>query len=705
MIKQVNRSEPYCNKWKKNARQAQRFRDGKQLSEEDERALEDQARPHNAFNAAQKFVAYISGVQRDSPTSLVWNAISMESDQVQLYSDMMGKYYDWAIAKARGSSERARVFEDFLVTGMGWANIYIDRTLDPRGLVGYDRIPPTEMLWSENSKINLGQSYQGCTRFRAWERLFENEEAKALFGSNYAHFLIDQGDVDGAVPLSWPQVDKVTYKIPYIETYPMDTQGGSRGKKKDQSRIMEFQWWDNQVGFVFIDPLDQTEQWMTQDEFTEYRDQLDSHFGATIDDFDRQYGRKWQRAFLLNRRHLLEEPGDMAGPRFSFNPMCYHYDEWDKEFYGFFRVLIDPQKYGNKFFNQLIEITGKQAKAGAYFEDGAFDDNAAEEQFLEEYSITGSVHRLAAGGLAKVRDKPVPDMPAATMAIMQFCVKAMETVTGISEDSLGLGSSTQAGVMLKRRQRAGMVLLAAEFDTEQEFRREEGYIVADHLKLLAAAGGDNRLIRVVQFPGQQQGEVVPLSSEPFSLLYDIMLDEQERDPNMRQFLTEWIMGPGGQMMLRAGMFAEEWLDLLPFPRAWVLHMKQTMKQKQAQAIKLQAQGFATPGQRGKTRPVAELQALIKNKDADTELKRARAQELGAKGKAALASIGHDKLALLLQSMDQQNQTAIDQNQAAMAQQKGQLDQHLGMASGAIDLAQKLGFGRPPNTGNGNAAQE
>src|SRR5713101_4368236 len=66
ILKNVTRAEPKINEWKDKAREAYRFVAGKQLSDEDERILRDQQRPANVFNTTQKFMRYVSGVQRES---------------------------------------------------------------------------------------------------------------------------------------------------------------------------------------------------------------------------------------------------------------------------------------------------------------------------------------------------------------------------------------------------------------------------------------------------------------------------------------------------------------------------------------------------------------------------------------------------------------------------------------------------------------
>src|SRR5215469_6508911 len=112
-LKWINRAEPYCNKWKEDAKQCYRFRDGRQLSEEDEKALRDQQRPANAFNSAQKYVRYVCGVQRDSHVAMQYNALSLDNAIVQIFGDELSKYYDWAMRLAKGDTNRSRAFEDF----------------------------------------------------------------------------------------------------------------------------------------------------------------------------------------------------------------------------------------------------------------------------------------------------------------------------------------------------------------------------------------------------------------------------------------------------------------------------------------------------------------------------------------------------------------------------------------------------------------
>lgn len=683
ILKQLHSAEVKHNEFNEQADQAYRFRDGKQLSDEDERLLIAQQRPINAFNTTQKFIRYVSGVQRDSYVALLFNAIDLDDTNTQLYGEELGKYFDWAMQRSNGNTARAQAFEDFLVTGMGWVNYYRDTATDPKGLVGIKRLNPKKMWYPDCEEINLGQSRQGCTRWRAYEDMIDNEEAKALFPSPYARFLIEQSDSPSGPQnqgFTWPQVDSVPYKIPYVQTFPLDKIGQAQQKKKDKVRIMEFQWWENWAGYEFVDPLDGTAQWMNEDEFNSYKGKLKSEYKLDIrdSDTDRQVGRKWQRAFLLNRRYLLEEPSQLPGQRFTFNPMCCHFDESKRQWYGFIQVLIDPQRYANKFFNQMIEIVGKSAKAGVMAETSAFEDVAQQRAFTENYAKTGSVSWVGENALKEQRiiPKPQTEVPQVAMAILDFCNRSMEQVTGISEASLGLGAGTQPGVMMTRRQRAGMVLLASEFDSESDFRREEGYIVTDYLALLA----DDRPIMVGNELGATPSKLL-FRKAPFALEYQLDLDEMERDPNTRMYYTELLTGPLGQTLFRIGMFVPDMLRVLPLPRRWIEAMIQQFKMREQQAQQAAAQGLSVPGGRGQKKSLIELQAMVENKKADSQLKQAKAAALMAKSQTDAMKGKQEGFRLLLDGM-----------KSSLEEKRTRQKHGLEMAQGAVTAANDAGFG-------------
>lgn len=704
--KRIAAREPKISGWRKTAIECYRFRDGKQLSDEDERQLQNQGRPTTAFNHVQKFINYVGGVQRECPLTVLFNAIDLDDTQAQLYGEAVGKRYDWARRQTRADIEGSRVFEDVLTCGMGWERGAIGTAQDPRGLVILPRLNPLEMLWDDCDKINLGGvCSDGMSRWRAHESWVDIDEAKTMFSTPYARFLLDSAGIEGTGTIrNWPSVDRAVYIIPYVQTYPLDSQvTGIKGQKKDRCRIMEFQWWDIVQGMVFIDPLDQSEQWMRMPEFHEYEKQLRSMKMPEIKDSAKQDGREFKKAFLLNRRHFLQEPEPIFGmsqfdenegpprrsQRFSFNCMCLHFDEESRMWYAFMRVLMDPQRWANKFFNQTIELYGRQAKGGALAEDGAFEDKAQMTEFVNTYAQPGKVNIV--GDINRIKEKELPETPTAALTILQFIQQSMPAITGIAPDAMGTGASSAVAQTVRRRQRAGMVLLAAEFDAEAMFRKDEALIVFDLLQEIS----DDRLIRV---GGHfDSGEVISLDNSPYSLEYEIEIDDVERDPNMREWLADLIMGQWGQTAMRMGKWLPEFYNVLPIPRRWIEKYKQMDAQQAQQAQQFAALGLPPLGGRGAKKSIPMQLAETDNKKADTQLKLAKAKKEGSQGQG-------DTLRTILDMLTAHQDMQHTRAKHGMELQAKKADLMAGMMKAQTDVAKAQAMSQipqQPGMQNGN----
>ena len=86
----------------------------------------------------------------------------------------------------------------------------------------------------------------------------------------------------------------------------------------------------------------------------------------------------WKQAFLGRDGILLENQPCKDGC--TFKAMTGNYDRKERRFYGLLRVMMDPQKYANKWLSQTLHIINANAKGGVMYEEGAvLDANAFEE--------------------------------------------------------------------------------------------------------------------------------------------------------------------------------------------------------------------------------------------------------------------------------------------------------------------------------------
>lgn len=614
--REIKIAQPNVDKFRDEYRRARRFFDGKQLTKEDSAVLKQAGRPDNAFNSAQKFIRFVTGVERTAPEALMFNPINENNQIQQQFGEFATRSYDWAINKGRGDFERSTAFEDLCVGGMGWMDYHIEYRKDPRGLPAMARFSPLEAFFPNSDRQNLEGS-----RWRARETYIDIDEARARWPKD--RFVINETQRKDD-ERSYPQEKGVTEFIIYpVQTKPMnDSELGEEQKNKLQ--IMQFEWFDDEAGYYFFDPLEQNEAWLSKKDFFLYRAKLSRLTDLKITDWVDRPGAQFKRVFLLNRRHQLGEVIKLK--RFHLNCMTGSYDEEDRLWYGYFRVLIDPQKFANKFFNQVIEIMGRSAKGGGFlYEKNAFSVNQVKD-FEENFSKPGTSQEVASGAISgkKIMPKPQGELPTASMALMQFCTQMMDNVTGISPDQFNAGGANVPGVTLRQKGKSALVLLSKEFDALSRFRLDEGLIVFDLLGSLA----DDRLIRI---GGMEDGAVVKLIHEPFATEYELMLDDTERDPNLRKMYEENVMAIA-PTLIRMNMFLPELLDYTRLPYRFKKALKDAIKQQAMARQKAAEEGIPTGGGRGSPVSPQERAAKVAKTQAETGVQIARAERLRTQSK-------------------------------------------------------------------------
>lgn len=644
---------PHVNAWQAEAEQSYRFRDGKQLDDKDKALLKKTGRPDNAFNTIQKFVRFVTGVERHTPEALIFEPVDETDEGQQSLGEFMTRAYDWAIAKSYGDYERSRAFDDLIVTGMGWSDAYVSKDKDPKGLICLPRVPGVEMLWPLSGAQNLSD-----TRWRGRESMVDKDEAIAQWPDH--EMLIRASSMNGTM-VPRPEADKpVQYIVPYNTTVPL-TDYEAKSGEQDKVRVLEWQWYDIKPGYYFFDPFEKTEAWYDVEKFQRYKQALarvtrdDPNYRIT--DYLAQPQQVWQKVFILNDRFFLTEPMEMPGKRFTLNCMTGYYDEEDKVFYGYIRVLRDPVRFANKFFNQVIEIMGTQAKGGLVAEEGAIPPNKV-KHFEDTYAIPGSVNIVAPNAISgkKIMPKPTPEMPAASIAIIEFCIKGMENVTGIDpETAFGQGSTSTPGITLRQKQKSGLLLLNQEFSSLSRYRIEEGYIIFDLLKTLA----DDRLIRVGK---PFEGTVLRLMRAPFASEYDLMLDETERDPNIRHMYAETVVELA-PTLIRMNKFMPELLDYLPLPVKFRQALKKAIIDTAKQEQEMAEKGIASHG-RGSPVSPQERQAKIEGLQSATLVNVAKAQRLKGQMQRDAQRANLDEMKTLLKVTVEQAKLRMERDRMA-----------------------------------------
>lgn len=632
------------------ARLAYRFVAGDQYDSETRRILRIEKRPDTAFNSTQKFLRFVGGLQRKSPQALLFEPQVIEDPGDQALSEFTSNVVEWAIKRCGGDKERARAFEDMLTCGVGATAGFIDKQKDPRGLIELVRVSPFEMIWPDCAEENMRS-----TRWRARESLVDKDEALRRWPKKKTFIL---AALSGKESGTFPEKSPIQYTVPYIETEPIE-KNNSMPKKTGKVCVTEFQWFDDEDGYIILDPVTKEPVWLSDDDYRTYKNRVRLMSGDKVQvDGEKATHRVCKVAFLLNRKHMLAEPKRLPGDRFTLNFITGHFDEDTRQWYGFIRLLMDPQRYANKFFNQLIEILGVSAKGGWLAESDAFETDAQRHDMENNHSKPGAIDLVAPGALkeGKLQAKKVPEIPPGTMGMLQWCVSAMEQVTGISAATIGLGDGQGGGAAttMRQQQSIAMVILASEFDSLERYRAEdEGRMLVALLGLIA----DDRLIKV---GGPISPQVVRLFRQPFMLDYDIMVDDTEIDPNQRQKFADFLL-QSLPALTRQGLFVPSMLNYIPFiplkVRQDIVQAMQAQQQAQEQAAR---QGINLRG-RGAARDPRETEARIADIQSKALLHRAKAQAL-------LQNSRREDLRTILERLKSGEEHSIERNRQTLEQQ-------------------------------------
>ena len=297
----------------------------------------------------------------------------------------------------------------------------------------------------------------------------------------------------------------------------------------------------------------------------------------------------WKQAFLGRDGILLENQPCRDGC--TFKAMTGNYDRKEKRFYGLLRVMMDPQKYANKWLSQTLHIINANAKGGVMYEEGVVLDAQA---FEEGWAAADSAVAVANGALSggRIQPKPQVQMPAALMQMTQHAISTIRDTSGVSLELMGMADRQQAGVLEYQRRQASMTTLATYFDSLRFYRKTQGEVILSFLRDHIAPTG--RLVRIVR---EGLAQYVSLATETGTRKYDVIVDDSPAAPNEKE--RAWaVIEKMMPVLQQGGLGLEDWADVLeysPLPssfaekvRAKAAEQKKNQGQDPMQALQMQA---------------------------------------------------------------------------------------------------------------------
>src|SRR5678816_734604 len=157
---------------------------------------------------------------------------------------------------------------------------------------------------------------------------------------------------------------------------------------------------------------------------------------------------------------------------------------------------MDPQRFTNKLYSEIMHIVRTNANGGMALEEDAVDDI---RQFEASWASTDKITWLKPGALSgahgsKMLPKTAPPIQVALFQLMEFAKDMVKATTGVNEEILGMVQREQAGVLEAQRKQAAYGILSAFFDAKRRYQRNQGRLLLTQMREFFPP---DKLVRIV----------------------------------------------------------------------------------------------------------------------------------------------------------------------------------------------------------------
>jgi hypothetical protein len=476
----------------------------------------------------------------------------------------------WVRDECFAEDEESEAFRDLVICGEGWTETRMDYDEDPAGKIVEERIDPLEM------GVNKGACRSNYSDARMIYRIREMDPADV-------RALLDLPDtiLDAALDAKW---------LPEME----NPQDGGEGNKKDYPaktraavgsggrtnlktvRVVQCQYWVREPIMLVATDNDQEPQPMSMQDYEKFQQRVEMVNAAAdqspdpnaqrINHTAAQTVRKVYYQCFIGNQILDRKPMEMG--MFQFCAMTGDRDKKKKYFYGMVKDLVDPQRWANKFFAQIMHHINVNAKGGLLAETDAFvNQKKAETDWADPTKII----MVKPGSIAKnkIKERTAIALPPGLDQLMTFSISSIRDVSGVNLELLGQADREQAAILEQQRRQSSMTILATMFDSLRKYRKRNGRLLLHFIWLLP----ENTLVRVVN---QGQIKYVPLTKKGLELeKFDIVIDTAPTSPDQKQYVwgvTQQIL----QMNILPPPAVINMLKYSPYPESVVQEIKNSM---------------------------------------------------------------------------------------------------------------------------------
>ena len=574
-------SKKHSAAWRQDAREWYDFYAGKQWTPEDKAAMQEQRKAPIVFNRVARTINAVIGLEIQNRQAVQYIPREIGDTKVnEIYTSAA----DWIRDNCDAEDEESESFQDLMICGIGGTETRIDYEEEADGKVCIDRVDPMECFWDPVAKKkNLRDA-----RWRARVKKVSDAEIRGMWPDyttpegSVETYLTDEQEPVNATPPRYDGKDDPTANQPKTR------------------ELVCFQWYEKE-------PFYRVQA--SGGKIVEFSEEKWVRIGPMVAQMGlqsvRQHKRVYKKAYLVGGT-ILEEMDLEVQSGFTLNFITGARDRNANTWFGLVALMLDPQRWANKWLSQIIHILNSTAKGGLIAEKDAFaSPKVAEDTWARSETITWTNPGAVSGG--KVQPKPSTPMPEGFSKLLDFAVNSINDVPGVNMELMGLVGTNQPGVLENMRKQAGMTILAVFFDAIRLYRKDQGRVMIEFIREHIS---DGRLVRVL---GPEGAKYIPLIKDPQALTFDVVVDEAATSPNNKERVFA-LMTQLAPVFQQAGMpIPPDILDYSPLPSALAETWKQFAKENKQVPPEIQAKF-------GEMQQALQLTQMQTKKLADENLK-------------------------------------------------------------------------------------
>jgi hypothetical protein len=482
----ANASKSGQDDWREGASEAFAFVAGQQWEPEDEAYYEENEKALVTFNRVGPIINAVCGQQicnRQETRFLPRENGDMRAAEV--WTQVVG----WAREQCDAEDEESDAFRDLVCTGMGWTGTTVSYDEDSSGMIVEQRTDCRRFRWDPASrKKNLADA-----RWVQCDYFFDDDEIEERWPD--AEIEIKPTGPDAGPPQPHDATNAWRYS--------KDNAG--KDEIEGKYRVIHEIHWRLEDTYQIADQGSVTK--LTKPDWDKLVSRL-KKLGMAEPKYAKTKSRVYYEAWVCGNTVL--EKGKYPHKQFEYQAMTGLRDE-EGQWYGLVKPLMDPQRFANKTFTQIIQIINSNAKGGIVVEDSAVTNHG---RFEEEWSKSDGVSWVADGAVAggRIMPKPPPQIPAELTKLLEYSVGGMREVTGVNVEFLGQTDKVQPGVVEAMRTKAGLVILAPWFDAMRLYMKRQGRLLGEYIYTYIS---DGRWVRISGLDDpQEQAQQAPMGMQP-----------------------------------------------------------------------------------------------------------------------------------------------------------------------------------------------